>query len=63
MDEVKCEKIQRARESGHETGRGKVRPILKFHEKKQYNTGLSLRVPLFLAECGAIENLDFVWED
>jgi hypothetical protein len=33
VDEVKCEKIQRARESGHEARRGKVRPVLKFHEK------------------------------
>jgi hypothetical protein len=36
---------------------------MKIIRKKQYSTGLSLQVPSFLAEYGATENLDFVWEE
>jgi hypothetical protein len=32
VDEEKCERIQSARELDHKSERGKVKPILKFHE-------------------------------
>jgi hypothetical protein len=31
--------------------------------KEQYSTGLTLQVPSFLAEYGAIKNLDFIWTE
>jgi hypothetical protein len=33
------------------------------HREIPYSAGLSLRVSSCLAEYGAIENLDFVWEE
>jgi hypothetical protein len=42
---------------------GKIEADMKILRKRQYSTGLSLQVPSFLAEYGAIENLDFVWTE